>query len=328
MSSKLLIIPGNGAIRQNKEKPGSWINVKNQELLPGVRETLQYYKANGYRIIAAQNEAGVAAKKKNLPDTIAEFMKLMVKLAPEIDETYICTDFAGKYCYRLVREDGEPVPSVQRYRALSSEGKRGEPAEIVGYAPQDEGVVFTQVAGVLPFRKSDPGMLQLAYEFAKKEAAIEDCVLVYERAEDYYAAEKFGKSLSKVRGRAVPWRLQSAVNWRQKNDFNFAEDPNTPPPAPEAPPAPPAAPATPPAQPQVRRWNSYEFRNGTSDKFWRICRDGVTNLLWFGRNGQAGTRQTKVHHSHSDAQSYFDRRIREQLRQGYYQLSDHVESIR
>jgi predicted DNA-binding WGR domain protein len=76
-----------------------------------------------------------------------------------------------------------------------------------------------------------------------------------------------------------------------------------------------AAPMLVPAPPGGKR--RFEFREGSSSKFWEIEVTGTDHTVWFGRIGTSGQSQTKSFSSEIAAQKDADRLIAEKQRKGY-----------
>jgi len=61
----------------------------------------------------------------------------------------------------------------------------------------------------------------------------------------------------------------------------------------------------------------FEFREGSSDKFWRITLDGKAFTVQFGRRGTNGQTQTKKWASDAEAQKNYEKLIAEKTKKGY-----------
>ena len=61
----------------------------------------------------------------------------------------------------------------------------------------------------------------------------------------------------------------------------------------------------------------FEFREGSSDKFWRITLDGKATTVNFGRRGTSGQSQTKQWGSPDEARKNHDKLIAEKTKKGY-----------
>lgn len=62
---------------------------------------------------------------------------------------------------------------------------------------------------------------------------------------------------------------------------------------------------------------TFEFSEGTSDKFWTITLDGRSHTVHFGRIGAAGQTQTKEFASEAEAQKSYDELVAEEVKKGY-----------
>ncbi len=67
----------------------------------------------------------------------------------------------------------------------------------------------------------------------------------------------------------------------------------------------------------TKELRAFEFREGTSDKFWVITLDGSTHSVRFGRRGTQGQQQTKEFASAEAARTSYDKLIAEKLKKGY-----------
>ncbi len=61
----------------------------------------------------------------------------------------------------------------------------------------------------------------------------------------------------------------------------------------------------------------FEFREGSSDKFWNITLDGKAFTVNFGRRGTTGQSQTKKWASGAEAQKNYEKLIAEKTKKGY-----------
>ena len=69
---------------------------------------------------------------------------------------------------------------------------------------------------------------------------------------------------------------------------------------------------------------SFEFREGTSDKFWTISLNGANHVIRFGRNGTAGQEQNKEFPSSDAAKKAYDKLIAEKVKKGYREVGSAV----
>ena len=98
---KLAIVDKDGALVCPKSGNTFVQNPQDQELLPGVQEAVSRLVADGYVLVIASNQGGVAAGHKTLEDAIAE-MQYCLSLLPQIDRAYFCPDY-GKTCIAVLR---------------------------------------------------------------------------------------------------------------------------------------------------------------------------------------------------------------------------------
>jgi predicted DNA-binding WGR domain protein len=66
----------------------------------------------------------------------------------------------------------------------------------------------------------------------------------------------------------------------------------------------------------------FHFQDGTSSKFWRIWRDGLTCTVQFGRIGSAGQTTAKSYTDDQAAQSAYDKQIAEKVKKGYQEVTN------
>ena len=64
----------------------------------------------------------------------------------------------------------------------------------------------------------------------------------------------------------------------------------------------------------------YEFREGTSRKFWEIALEGASFTLRWGRIGTQGQSQVKTFAGDAKAQAEHDKLVREKLAKGYREV--------
>src|SRR5262245_26755509 len=65
----------------------------------------------------------------------------------------------------------------------------------------------------------------------------------------------------------------------------------------------------------------FEFRDGSSDKFWKITLDGKATTVNFGRRGTNGQTQTKEWASGDEAKKNYDKLIAEKTKKGYVETT-------
>ncbi len=94
--AKILLLDMDGTTRRCKSKPEGFINSpKDQELIPGVDAAIAHYAVEGWLIIGATNQGGVAAKRKTLEDCIEE-QYYTLDLVPQLHKILFCPDYEGK----------------------------------------------------------------------------------------------------------------------------------------------------------------------------------------------------------------------------------------
>lgn len=293
--SKLLILPGNGALRYNPLNPSGFPDRTHQALVPGAEEALNFYKQQGFAIAVCENAGSVEKGVVNLQEKLSEFIVLMVQIAPQIDQLIFCTDYKGAFAY-LLSKQGATFPTLRRLRST----------QVSGYetlkAPTDDRKIWEDV-DEQPFRKPDTGMLDWVIHSSKPQHT----VIVWERAEDKSAADEM---TTFQQGQLC---IQSAKTWRESLDPELNEV------AAQSKPVTSAVSVT----TTLRR---FEYVNPAqnSSKFWTIqmTPDQLSFDLNFGRIGTNG-RTTPIRKSFSDvgsAKQDYAGRIQAQLRDGYVEV--------
>ncbi len=70
----------------------------------------------------------------------------------------------------------------------------------------------------------------------------------------------------------------------------------------------------------------FEFKDGTSDKFWEISLDGDSHTVRYGRVGTDGQSKTKTFHSEEKAEASYNKLIEQKTKKGYQEVADRAES--
>lgn len=155
---KLLLIDKDGTLVHATH--GTFVDAPwHQAPIAGVSAKLDRYVAQGWKIAIISNQGGIAAGHKTLESAFLEF-RFALELFPQVSEAYFCPDFEGRDCWRVWGDcKGE-------HRILYGNGWTS-----IGYK-------------LAPFRKPDPGMLQLASDVH----APEQTLYVGDRPEDEGAA--------------------------------------------------------------------------------------------------------------------------------------------
>ena len=108
--NKLLILDMDGTIRVNgaadfdnlKLTSGFINSPRDQKLIPSAIAAINQAKRQGFSIVGASNQGGVAAGKKSLDDCIAEqehTLQLLYEADAEIFGIMFCPDYEGNDCY-------------------------------------------------------------------------------------------------------------------------------------------------------------------------------------------------------------------------------------
>lgn len=95
---KLLILDLDGTVRQPKSGAKFITDPLDQEIIPGSQVAIANYKSQGWLIVGATNQGGVAAGYKQLEDAITEQHQTL-RLCPEITCIYFCPDYQGLHCW-------------------------------------------------------------------------------------------------------------------------------------------------------------------------------------------------------------------------------------
>lgn len=95
---KLLILDLDNTVRRPKSRAKFISDPLDQEIILGARDAIANYKNEGWLIVGATNQGGVAAGHKQLEDAIAEQHQTL-RLCPEIACIYFCPDYQGLHCW-------------------------------------------------------------------------------------------------------------------------------------------------------------------------------------------------------------------------------------
>ena len=134
---KLLLVDKDGTLVVTKSGERFVQTPWDQQPIDGVSDLLASAKIAGWAIAIVSNQGGVGAGHKTLEETILE-MRFCLELFPQISEAFFCPDYQGQDCYRCW-------------------GSCGRDKRILyGNGWTDSGIKLA------PFRKPEPGMLQLA----------------------------------------------------------------------------------------------------------------------------------------------------------------------
>jgi len=293
--SKFLILPGNQAIRQNPVDPvNGFPTFDHQELVPGAKEALDFYKQEGFKIVVCENAGAIESGISSLQEKMSEFIVLMTQIAPQIDELIFCPDYKGAYAYNLSKPAPNQFPQMRRLKATGIFTNKRPPG--------DEEAWFEDVA-LRSFRKPGSGMLDFALLTHKPSYL----VAVWERSEDKEAIASLAY--------APPTQyIQSAKFWRDSlNPTGSDLQPSAPVQTAQS------------VQPTSKA-RRFEYRDlaQNSNKFWEITMlsDGLSFDLNYGRIGTRGRTNPvrKTFTSTTAAMRDYQKRISEQLRDGYVEV--------
>lgn len=171
--NKLLVIDKDGTLVKSVSGSEFVQHPEDQELLPGVKESIARYTSEGWQIVVASNQGGVAAGYKSLEDAIDEMNECLHLLKGTlglerlgvIKGGIICPDNGrtAYYC-KVAKNSNYPVVHIHE-----------EYPELIGQ-----------------FRKPNPGMLLAAMQWL--ECPFKSVLMVGDRSEDEGAAKAAGVS--------------------------------------------------------------------------------------------------------------------------------------
>ncbi len=98
MTTKLLMLDLDGTVRCPKSRAKFISDPLDQEIIPEAQLVIAHYKSQGWLIVGATNQGGVAAGHKQLEDAITEQYQTL-RLCPELTCIYFCPDFQGLHCW-------------------------------------------------------------------------------------------------------------------------------------------------------------------------------------------------------------------------------------
>lgn len=111
-NKNLLIVDLDGTVRVNLAadfnniKTFGFINdPQDQKIIPNAADAIAQYKRQGWTIVGATNQAGVAAGHKSLAQCIQEQQYTLQLLGDAVDGIYFCPDYEGLRCF-YVHHDG------------------------------------------------------------------------------------------------------------------------------------------------------------------------------------------------------------------------------
>lgn len=181
----ILILDMDGTVRIKKGgtpgdiKAGFIASPEDQEIIPGAAQAIESYHQQGWLIVGASNQGGVAAGKKTLESCFKE-QQYTLKLVPQIDRIYFCPDYEGKQL-GIVDRNGWNL-ETHFNPDLSSFQLKNENDHI---NPQVLDAINKSYSS---FRKPEPGMI----EYIKTSHECDRLLFVGDRTEDEQAAAKAG----------------------------------------------------------------------------------------------------------------------------------------
>jgi D-glycero-D-manno-heptose 1,7-bisphosphate phosphatase len=152
----LLVLNLDGTVRESLSHQGYITHPRDQQIVEGVNEPLNYFYRKGFTIVGVTNEDRVATNCKWLSSAIEE-QRYTLRLLPQMRSIYFCPDLEGTVCYRV------------------------DQISTGSYGSKEYGDRFC---------KPDPRMIQLAIFDA--DAYLEDTLVVGDKPEDEKAANNSG----------------------------------------------------------------------------------------------------------------------------------------
>jgi len=121
---KILILDMDGTVRIKKGVTvgeSSFIQFpEDQEIIPGARKAIAHYHAEGWVIVGASNQGGVASKKKSPEDCFKE-QKFTLSLVPEMEAIAFCPDYEGLKL-GVVSQGGQRLLQLKNYPSFRKPG--------------------------------------------------------------------------------------------------------------------------------------------------------------------------------------------------------------
>lgn len=164
---KLLLVDLDGTVRETISGDTFINDPLDQQLITGVKETLAFYKTEGWTIVGITNQGGVLKGYKTIDNCITEQLHTL-KIALYIEAIYFCPDEGDNvFCCEFLSS-----PNLIRPQTI---------ANVTSHSRSREDKYDS-------FRKPSIGMIQLAKNNFSSEL-IEDILFVGDRPEDQLAAQ-------------------------------------------------------------------------------------------------------------------------------------------
>lgn len=154
--TKILFLDLDGTVRQTKSGATFISDPYDQELIPGVENSIDCYRDAGWLVIGVTNQGGVLAGHKTLENCFLE-QRQTLKLIPQMSMLLFCTN-NGDSMYRYLRGSKLERP------ILSGSKRYGN------------------------FRKPNPGMFIFGLGYFDTDEKPEQALMVGDRIEDQQAA--------------------------------------------------------------------------------------------------------------------------------------------
>ncbi|MEH2201139.1 polynucleotide kinase [Nostoc sp.] len=138
---KLLILDLDGTVRRPKSGAKFISDPLDQEIIPEAARAIAHYKSQGWLIVGATNQGGVAAGHKQLEDAITEQYQTL-RLCPEIWCIYFCPDYEGQFCWFCTLDPEEISTPIHLGWAASYQGSFRKPGAGMLNAAIENGLGF------------------------------------------------------------------------------------------------------------------------------------------------------------------------------------------
>ncbi len=185
--TKLLLLDKDGTLVRPKSGGEFVQHPEDQELLPGVAETIERYAADGWTMAIVSNQGGVSAGYKTLEDAISE-MRHCMGLLPQIETAYFCPNGEPKWWHRLARILGYSTRCVRVPRNAQKEIVYFEShcdEEMVLWTGSQWGrpISYRKPSGLMPFLAAIESVYPCGTKWPDK------ILMIGDRPEDQQAAE-------------------------------------------------------------------------------------------------------------------------------------------
>lgn len=166
---KLLLLDMDGTVRVRKGatagklESGFIQHPTDQEIIPGAAKAIEKYCKDGWIVVGASNQGGVASKKKSLENCFLE-QQYTIQIEPHIKSIFFCPDYEGKLLGWVLKDNYTLLRNVQGFDSFRKPGAgmpqyiidvcresygRVEEVLFIGDRPEDEACA---IAADIPFQ--------------------------------------------------------------------------------------------------------------------------------------------------------------------------------